>query len=122
MNNRIIKTVCLFIICTTLSGCTTKEIKTQADEITLSTWEYKGDNGAYACIDFGNTDACITLSSSGKTLQIKGICVFNDKYFTVNDNRLQRSFVFGYDFSGTKLGVAYNGHKADFSNYHIEIR
>lgn len=115
MKLRIISELCMCIVCLTISGCTSREITTQADEITISTWEYTGSNGAYACIEFIDNNACITLSSSKNTCIIQGICVFNDEYFTVCDNSMQRSFVFGYDFSGSTLGVTYNGHKADFN-------
>lgn len=109
MKKQMITAIFLFLIFINICGCTSKEISTQADEITMSTWEYNGLYNTYARISFSENSADITISSNDDYCRIQGICVFGDNCFTVSDNTLKRLFVFGYTFNGNTLSLNYNG-------------
>lgn len=96
-NFRKILAIVFVILHTALLCSCARVVTSNADELTMHTWQSELDNGNIITLTFSGDNATLTLSyKDTEPVQVSGLCELDDTTFVIHDSSLFYSYEFQY--------------------------
>lgn len=101
--------ILVLILCMFTHVACTPVIRNSADELTLYHWRCEEENGKTADLSFDGDDGCLSVSSGGAELTIRGIYAVTDDSLLICDRSTGSDYRFGYRLYGDRIELSSNG-------------
>ncbi|MEE1056318.1 MAG: hypothetical protein UH239_03625 [Acutalibacteraceae bacterium] len=114
-------TVILIITVTFLMfGCTTRQIITTADELTINKWSSSDKFNKEISLEFSENNATLSFKTENFSGKISGLAIIDDKTITINDKTLNQDFSFEYELFGDKINLKYKDNMLELEKVAVE--
>ena len=90
-----------------LGGCTTRQIVTTADELTINKWSSSDKFNKEISLEFNGNNATLSFKTENFSGKISGLAIIDDKTIIINDTNLNQDFFFEYELFGDKINLKY---------------
>lgn len=101
-------------------GCTTRQIITTSDELTINKWSNSDKFNKEIFLEFSDNNATLSFKTEKFNGKISGVTIIDDKTITINDTTLNQEFSFDYELFGDKINLKYKDNTLELKKVAVE--
>ena len=120
ITKRFITVILIITFAFLMCGCTTRQIITTADELTINKWSSSDKFNKEISLEFSDNNATLSFKTENFSGKISGLAIIDDKTITINDTTLNQDFSFEYELFGDKINLKYKDNMLELEKVAVE--
>ena len=117
---RLLIAILITILILLMYGCTTRQIITTSDELTINKWRNSDKFNKEIFLEFSDNNATLSFKTENFSGKISGLAIIDDKTITINDKTLNQDFSFEYELFGDKINLKYKDNMLELEKVAVE--